>query len=122
MAQERSRRVVGRVQDLPPGSVTLLPVGPRGVGVYNVNGRYYALSNYCPHRGAPLCLGVVEGSVEAGERPYELIYGRDGESVRCPWHGWEFDIATGRARMVDGVSARTWNVVVEDGVVVLIGA
>jgi nitrite reductase/ring-hydroxylating ferredoxin subunit len=46
-------------------------------------------------------------------------YGRDGEIVRCAWHGWEFDIATGRALVDPHVRARTYPVTVADGNVVM---
>jgi nitrite reductase/ring-hydroxylating ferredoxin subunit len=114
-----SSRTVGRVDELPPGSVTIVPVGKFGVGVFNVNGSYFALTNYCPHRGGPLCLGPIVGAVSAGDRPYEIRYHRPGEFVRCPWHGWEYEIRTGRAVAYPDKSIRTHPVTVRDGMVVL---
>lgn len=107
---------VGCVADLPPGSVRIVPVGRFGVAVYNVNGRFYALNNFCPHMGAELGRGPITGTTVAAE-PYQRTYCRDGEIVRCPWHGWEFDIKTGetlagRVRRVQ--TFRAWS---EDGVV-----
>jgi nitrite reductase (NADH) small subunit len=113
--------LVGRVEDLPPGSVSVVPVGRYGVGVFNVGGRFYALSNHCPHRGAPLALGEVDGTVTTGEGSNELQWERDGECLRCPWHGWEFDIATGASLAFPERKAKTWAVSVEDGYVVLEG-
>jgi nitrite reductase/ring-hydroxylating ferredoxin subunit len=111
--------VVGRVEDLPPGSVTIIPLGKFGVGVFNVNGAFYALVNYCLHRGAPMCRGVVCGLAEAGEQPYEVVWGREGEVLRCPWHGWEFDITTGRSFAFPDKRIRTYPVAVRDGVVIV---
>ena len=121
VARERKSHVVGEVADLPPGSVTLVPVGRYGIGVFNVGGVFHALSNTCPHRGAPLCLGEVEGTVTAGERHYDLAWERDGECLRCPWHGWEFDIATGAALAHPERKVKKWPVAVIDGVVVVEG-
>ena len=79
------RYVVGRTADLPPGSHRVVRAGRVGVGVFNVNGKYYALNNYCPHAGGPLCLGDVTGTTEdAGA--YNVLWVRQGEIVSCPWH------------------------------------
>lgn len=118
---EQKRALVCHVDDFPPGTMKFLSVGKQGIGVYNVKGTFYALSNYCPHRGAPLCLGPVSGEVRAGEGPYELKWERDQEIVRCPWHGWEFEIATGNARALTNHKARSWPVTVEDGFVYVEG-
>jgi nitrite reductase/ring-hydroxylating ferredoxin subunit len=112
-------RRVCRVEELPPGSVKLVPLGRFGIGVYNVNGRYYGLANYCPHRGGPLCLGRITGLVEAGPRPYELLWSRSGEFLRCPWHGIEFEIATGRSIITPMLTVKSYQVRVSDGVVLL---
>lgn len=85
-----------RVEDLPPGTVRIVPGGRWGIGVFNCDGTFHALSNRCPHAGAPVCRGVVTGTTRAvgGHR---LVWEREGEILRCPWHGWEFAIATGRS-------------------------
>ncbi len=113
-----SRYVVGRVEDLPPGSRRLIPVGRWGVGVFNVHGRYYALNNYCPHAGGPVCAGDVTGTTQA-VGPYKVEWVRQGEVVVCPWHGWEFDIASGRTVTDPKRSVRTYPVRVENGLVIL---
>lgn len=56
------RYVVGRVDELPPGSRKIVMAGGRSIGVFNVKGTYYALRNTCPHQFAPLCLGRVTGT------------------------------------------------------------
>lgn len=95
-----TRHVVGRVAEMPPGSVRIVKIGnPQGIGVFNVGGHFYALKNVCPHQGGPLCRGWITGTTnprfpEQGPPGYEWT--RDGEIVRCPWHQWEFDIATGK--------------------------
>ena len=47
--------VVARVSELPPGARRIVEIGRRSIGVFNVNGKLYALRNACPHQGAPLC-------------------------------------------------------------------
>jgi nitrite reductase (NADH) small subunit len=90
-----ARYVVGRAADLPPGSRKIVTAAGRSIGVFNIKGTFYGLRNRCPHQGAPLCLGRIKGTTLPG-RPYEYRYGREDEIIQCPWHGWEFEIATGR--------------------------
>jgi len=68
----------------------------RSIGVFNVGREFFALRNVCPHQGGPLCQGVLSGFVVPGP-PGEYRYLRRGEILRCPWHGWEFDIRTGQS-------------------------
>ena len=90
------QHVVGTVDELPPGGRKIVEVEGRSIGVFNVAGRYYALRNRCPHKGAPLCVGMLKGLV-TGPAPYQYVIEREGEILRCPWHGWEFDLLTGRS-------------------------
>jgi 3-phenylpropionate/trans-cinnamate dioxygenase ferredoxin subunit len=90
------RQIVGRASEIPPGERRIVEVGGRSIGVFNVRGAFYALRNSCPHQAAPLCLGSIKGMTMPG-KPGEYIWGREGEILRCPWHGWEFDILTGRS-------------------------
>ena len=97
--------------------------GRAGIGVFNVNGRFYALRNICPHKLGPLCTGRVSGRCAAGGPPSSagatLTMERDGEILRCPWHNWAFDITDGRCLTDVAVRVRTYPVVVDgDDVVV----
>lgn len=49
-----ARHIVGRVSELPPGTSKIVDAGGRSIGVFNVNGPYYALLNRCLHQAAPL--------------------------------------------------------------------
>jgi 3-phenylpropionate/trans-cinnamate dioxygenase ferredoxin subunit len=90
------RHVVGRVSEVAPGGRRVVEAEGRSIGVFNVAGSFYALRNSCPHQAAPLCLGAIKG-MTMPSKPGEYIWARDGEILRCPWHGWEFDILTGRS-------------------------
>lgn len=91
-----STHVVARTSEIPPGERKIVEVEGRSIGVFNVHGEYYALRNACPHQGAPLCLGSVQGTA-VPSRPGEYRWEREGEILRCPWHGWEFDLTTGQS-------------------------
>ena len=108
-----SKHVVCRLSELPPGERRIVTIGGRSIGVLNVNGALHALRNSCPHQNAPLCLGLIRGTTVAS-KPYEMIYGREDEIIKCPWHGWEFEIATGRSVFnPHKVRVRTYAVTVE---------
>jgi nitrite reductase/ring-hydroxylating ferredoxin subunit len=70
----------------------IVRVGGREIGVVAANGELRAIRNRCPHHGAPLCLGTVrqrEGGLPGSYTPSNRTV------LRCPWHGWEFDLDTG---------------------------
>jgi nitrite reductase (NADH) small subunit len=114
-----SRHRVCSVDELPPGSRKIVNVDGRSIGVFNSSGEYYAVRNTCPHQGAELCLGRVGGTLlPAG--PHEYVYGLAGRILRCPWHGFEFDLATGRSLFdPEGFRVKTYPVTVEEGAVML---
>ena len=88
-------RVVCAADELPPGSRRIVEIGGRSIGVFNVDGTLYAIRNSCPHRGAPLCLGTLGGTMLPSD-PHTYVYGLQDRLLRCPWHGWEIDLSTGR--------------------------
>lgn len=112
------RHVLFAAGELAPGERRIVQIEGRSVGVFNINGRFHALHNRCPHKGARLCEGRICGTTLSTEN-YSFEYGRDGELVRCPWHGWEFDIATGQALADPKVRVRAYPASVEDGQIVL---
>lgn len=112
------RHVVCPASEIAPGQRRVVEVDGRSIGVFNVDGRFYALRNRCPHRGGALCQGPICGTT-LPTRERSFAYGRDGEILRCAWHGWEFEIASGRALADPRVRARTYDVTVEDGHVVV---
>jgi 3-phenylpropionate/trans-cinnamate dioxygenase ferredoxin subunit len=104
---------VCKATEFPIGAKKIVQAGNKSVGVFNVHGKLYAIRNVCPHQFAPLCLGRVTGTT-APSKVGEYIWERDGEIVRCPWHGWEFDITTGRSIFnPHKVRVKTYDVTVE---------
>ena len=91
------------LDELPPGSMKLVPAGQITVGVYNCDGDLYALEDRCSHDDGPL----VEGEWE----PDRCV-------VICPRHGASFDIRSGRALTLPAYEpVETFPVRVEDGIV-----
>lgn len=87
---------VCKVEELPPGKRKIVEIAGRSIGVFNLDGEYHALRNSCPHQQAPLCEGTVSGTT-LPSAVGEFRYGCEGRIIRCPWHGWEFDLTTGKS-------------------------
>ena len=94
---------VAKASDLPPGSSRVVVVRGMPVALFNVGGTLYALSNVCLHRGGPVGEGEVSGT-----------------TVTCPWHGWEYDLRTGRGATNPAACLKTFEVSV-DGDDILVG-
>jgi 3-phenylpropionate/trans-cinnamate dioxygenase ferredoxin subunit len=107
--------VVARTSDIPEGQRLIIEVAGRSVGIFNVDGRFYAFLNRCPHRGGELCKGEVLGLVSS-ERPGDWHLDSSRKFLLCPWHGWEFDLETGQSWFdPQRMKARAFPVAVENG-------
>jgi nitrite reductase (NADH) small subunit/3-phenylpropionate/trans-cinnamate dioxygenase ferredoxin subunit len=67
-----------RVEELAEGQARTIAVGSKLIAVFKTDGQYYAIEDVCPHMGASLASGIVEGGI-----------------VTCPWHAWRFRLADG---------------------------
>jgi nitrite reductase (NADH) small subunit len=113
----RQEYVVGNVSDFPEGSHTVVKVGRREIGVFNIAGRFYGLPNVCPHQTGPLCEGKKTTGTLVARKENDLKFEWDyeGEIVACPWHGLEFHVPTGRCLAFSNISLRRYEVVAEGG-------
>lgn len=96
MTRTRNSYVVCRADEIAEGAAKRISVAGRDIAIFNVNGEFAAIADRCPHEGASLCRGDVVGLAQADE-PGKARLSRKGEFVRCPWHGWEFDLKTGKS-------------------------
>jgi nitrite reductase (NADH) small subunit len=87
---------IGAVDDFPLGELVTIEFDGRTIGIIRTQGGLRAIGNRCPHQGGPICRGLVTGTM-APSAPNEYVYEQDGEVVRCPWHGYEFELASGRS-------------------------
>ncbi len=94
--RRRTARIdAGPAEAIVPGRFTMVTAGTRRIGVTRLaNGELRAVRDRCPHKGAAICQGIL-GGTWLPSAPGELRYGREGEIVACPWHGFEYDLATG---------------------------
>lgn len=82
--------------DVPPGSGIVTEINGQSVAVFNVDGTFYAIDNTCVHRGGPLGEGELEG-----------------DTVTCPWHGWQYSVKTGKSINNPSASVKSFQVKVE---------
>jgi nitrite reductase (NADH) small subunit len=86
-----------RTTDCPPGTAIEVVAGERVIALFNVAGTYCALDGICPHQGGPLGQGRLEGCI-----------------VTCPWHGWQFDVTSGRHQLNRQIVQPRFEVCVEE--------
>jgi nitrite reductase (NADH) small subunit len=79
--------------EVPPGMIREFQIDGKTFALSNVEGKLYAINNLCLHRGGPLGQGELKGSV-----------------VTCPWHGWQYDVTTGKLVTNTAVACETYAV------------
>lgn len=89
---------VAKVGDVPPGEGRVVELEDKVLAVFNRDGDFCVIDNTCLHRGGPLGEGELEGRV-----------------VTCPWHGWEYDVTTGKNEANPSIGVRCYEVQVVDG-------
>ncbi len=82
--------------DLPEGQGKRVDIQGNAIAVFHVGGQFYAINNTCLHQGGPLAEGELEGNV-----------------VTCPWHRWQYNVATGHNDLNPEMKVRTYPVKVE---------
>jgi len=68
-----------KTAEVPAGTIHEFQIEGKAVALANVEGKFYAISDVCVHRGGPLGQGELHGKV-----------------VTCPWHGWQYDVTSGK--------------------------
>ena len=113
---------IGEIETFPVGKMHIVQAGGFEIGVVrHDDNSFHAIRNRCPHKGAPLCQGSFGGTM-LPSAPNQLHYGLDQTVVRCPWHGYEFDLATGQGLFSnETMRVRTFPVTVRDGIAYLAG-
>jgi nitrite reductase/ring-hydroxylating ferredoxin subunit len=79
--------------EIPAGTIREFQVNGKTIALANVEGTFYAVNNTCLHRGGPLGQGELEDKV-----------------ITCPWHGWQYDVTTGKVTMNPSIGVDTYAV------------
>lgn len=85
-------------ESVPPGETAEVVADGRIFAVFNVDGTFHVLDGICPHAGGPLGKGALDGSI-----------------VTCPWHGWQFDVTSGRHCLNETLCQTSYEASVQDG-------
>ncbi len=80
-----------RKDEIPAGSIREFQVDGLTVAIANIGNKFYAINNTCLHRGGPLAQGELHGAV-----------------VTCPWHGWQYDVTTGKLVANPTIGVKTY--------------
>ncbi len=109
---------VATTDEVPDHGCKLIPYRKHEIGLFHENGAYYAVLNYCPHAGAPICRGEVEAPLTASADGTYTVE-TDRPVLRCPWHHWEFELKTGAPVCDIKQKLKTFEVVVEGNNILL---
>ena len=87
---------VAALEDIPRLGSRVVKTATRDIAVFRTSeDKVFALHDHCPHKGAPVCRGIIGGTWPPCE-PGEMKFEREGEVLICPWHGFEFDLVNGQ--------------------------
>lgn len=109
-----TRHKVAAAADLEDGERVIEEIEGLEIAVFSVDGKYYAVANFCPHQAGPLCEGLLMGRIR-GSEGWRLEYDDTETVISCPWHGWRFDVTTGQNLQSDRYAVPTYDVEVENG-------
>lgn len=119
---EAARPVEYRImpaRDIPHMGGVLAVAGEVEIGVFRVDDQLVAYENRCMHQGGPVCTGEIMGRYEQVLNPDGTVAGErfnDAEPhLVCPWHGWEYDLASGRCTADRRFRLRRYPLTVRDG-------
>lgn len=113
---EREWAHIATVEDFAEQADRLIrEVDGQEIAVFRVDGEFYALANFCPHQAGPLCEGPVTSTTEFDPEDPAWVAEDTEHVVRCPWHGWQFDITTGESLQSDRYRTPNYHVEIEDG-------
>ena len=87
---------VASIHDIPEGEVRKVEANGIEIALSHVDGAFHAVQHQCPHKGGPLGEGFLEGGV-----------------LNCPWHGWRFDVTTGKSKYYEKIKIKTFPVSVQ---------
>lgn len=113
---------VARSVDVAEGGRTVVDIDGTEIGIFRVRGQLYAYGNYCAHAGGPVCQGMVINRVVERLDEQKRSLGDDFSDalhIVCPWHGYEYDLRTGKHPADPSVRLRSYPVSEVDGEIVV---
>ena len=115
--------VVALSSDIPERGRTVVEVDGAEIGIFRLDGKLHAYANYCQHAGGPVCQGMlIERVVEAlddANRSLGDFFSETDLHIVCPWHGYEYNVATGEHPGNPRIRLRSYEVDESEGEVVV---
>ena len=105
-------------EDIEDGQRVVVNIRGKEIAIFNSDGDFHAVANFCPHQYGPLCEGMLSGTLETNS-DLELVYEHENKIISCPWHGWEFDVESGAHLGQTKKRVPTYDVKTKDGVIYL---
>lgn len=110
---------VGKETEFDDRDRKIVAQGELEIGVFRLDGAFYAYENNCSHQGGPVCQGKILNRVEevlAEDKTSKGLKFSDSDvHIVCPWHGYEYNIRTGRHPGDRNVRLKPFDVKVADG-------
>ena len=122
--REVAELFVGKETEFEDRDRKIIAQGDLEIGVFHVNGEFYAYENNCVHQGGPVCQGKILNKVEevlADDKTSKgLKFSESDVHIVCPWHGYEYNLMTGRHPGDKNVRLKPYEVKISDGEVYVI--
>ena len=123
-SREVAELFVGKESEFEDRDRKIIAQGDLEIGVFHVNGDFYAYENNCVHQGGPVCQGKILNKVEevlADDKTSKgLKFSESDVHIVCPWHGYEYNLMTGRHPGDRNVRLKPYEVKISDGEVYVI--
>lgn len=84
---------IANVNDIPEGKGITVTLDGNEIALFKQNGQIFAINGTCPHLGGPLGEGALDDGI-----------------VTCPWHGWQFDVKTGKCENMPGENISCYSI------------
>lgn len=119
-----TEHIVASTDELDENERLLVEIEEREISIFNIDGEYHALLNWCMHQGGPCGEGKVSGTIvdadfDRDSLEVSLEWGKDGEILNCPWHAWEYDIESGECLSREGHNLPSYPVKVENSNIIV---
>jgi nitrite reductase (NADH) small subunit len=113
-----ARHDAGALEEFADEQLRVLRLGGQEVGIVRRGQHVSAIRNVCPHQSGPICAGSLRANL-AGDGAGRVTVRAGSLVLACPWHGWEFDVDTGRSTWDPGYRVKTYTATVHNGRVVV---
>ena len=97
----------------------IIAQGDLEIGIFHVQGEFFAYENNCVHQGGPACQGKIINKVEEvihekEKTAHGLKFSETDIHIVCPWHGYEYNVRDGRHPGSKNIRLKPFKVKIKD--------